>query len=116
LDIHKRFVVACLLVTDPAGTLRKDIRTYSTMTADLLALCDWLCAEQCTQVVMESTASYWRPISNLLEGHVELLVVNAAHVKAATTDSLQWKHGGLGNPGRGDRSDPCFVRPAIAVA
>jgi Transposase len=109
-------VVACLLTPGAEGQPTKEIRTFGTMTNDLLALSDWLAAAGCTQVVMESTASYWRPISNLLEGHVELLVVNAAHVKAATTDSLQWKHGGLGNPGRGDRSDPCFVRPAIAVA
>jgi len=82
LDIHKKFVVACLLETDPDGTIRKDIRTYSTMTNDLLALCAWLGAEHCTHVVMESTASFWRPIYNLPEGHVELLVVNAYHVKA----------------------------------
>jgi len=82
LDIHKKFVVACLLRTNPDGSVGKDIRSYSTMTRDLLALCDWLCAEPCTQVVMECTASFWRPIYNLLEGQVELLVVNAYHAKA----------------------------------
>lgn len=82
LDIHKKFVVACLLRTNPDGSVDKEIRSYSTMTQDLLALCDWLRAEQCTHVVMESTASFWRPIYNLLEGHVELLVVNAFHAKA----------------------------------
>ena len=82
LDIHKKFVVACLLATSPDGTPQHEILTYSTMTHDLLALCDWLGAEHCTHVVMESTASFWRPIYNLLEGHVELLVVNAYHVKA----------------------------------
>jgi transposase len=53
------------------------------MTNELLTLCDWLAAEQCTHVVMESTASFWRPIYNVLEGQAELLVVKAAHVKAA---------------------------------
>ena len=50
LDIHKKFVVACLLRTNPDGSVCKDIRSYSTMTHDLLALCDWLRAEQCTPV------------------------------------------------------------------
>src|SRR5262245_51881674 len=82
LDIHKKFVVACLLSTDPDGNVHKVIRSYSTMTGDLLALGDWLRAEQCTHVVLESTASFWRPIYNLLEGHFESLVVNAYHAKA----------------------------------
>jgi transposase len=82
LDIHKKCVVACLLRTTPEGSVDKEIRTFSPMTTALLTLCDWLRAEQCTHVVMESTASFWRPIYNLLEGQVELLVVNAAHVKA----------------------------------
>src|SRR5262249_42083625 len=82
LDIHKKFVVACLLRTRAEGSVDKEIRTFSTMTNELLTLGDWLGAEGCTHVVMESTASFWRPIYNLLEGHVELLVVNAAHVKA----------------------------------
>jgi transposase len=89
LDIHKRFVVACLLATGPDGTGRKEVRTYSTMTADLLALSDGLRAEGCGPVVMESTGSYWRPVFNLLEGQCEVVVVNAYHVKAVpgrTTD------------------------------
>ncbi|HEV8190279.1 MAG TPA: IS110 family transposase, partial [Ktedonobacterales bacterium] len=82
LDVHKKFVVACLLRTSAEGSTEKEIRTFSTMTNELLTLCDWLGAAGCTHVVMESTASFWRPIYNLLESQVELLVVNAAHVKA----------------------------------
>jgi transposase len=52
------------------------------MTADLLALADWLSDMGCTHVAMESTGVYWRPISNLMEGLVELLLVNAQHIKA----------------------------------
>ena len=48
LDIHKKFVVACLLRTSAEGSVDKEIRTFSTMTNELLALCDWLAAEQCT--------------------------------------------------------------------
>src|SRR5690348_7650553 len=86
LAIHKRFVVACLLQTDPAGEVRKrpegTRRTFGTMTADLLALLDWLVAAECRQVAMESTSIYWRPIYNVLEGQCEVLVANAYHIKA----------------------------------
>jgi transposase len=82
LDIHKKFVVACLLTTSVEGTVHKEIRTYSAMTNDLLSLADWLRAEDCGPVVMESTGSYWRPVFNLLEEQCEVLVVNAYHVKA----------------------------------
>src|SRR5260221_3993858 len=82
LDIHKKFVVACLLATGPDGSAQKEVRTYSTMTNELLALADWLRAEGGGPVVMESTGSYWRPVFNLLEGQCEVLVVNAYHAKA----------------------------------
>src|SRR5258707_15475391 len=52
------------------------------MTNDLLSLADWLRAEGCGPVVMESTGSYWRPVFNLLEGQFDVLVANAFHVKA----------------------------------
>ena len=81
LDIHKKFVVACFLATGADGTVGKEVRTYSTMTADLLALSDWLRAEGCGPVVMESTGSYWKPLYTLLERTLELLVVNARHIK-----------------------------------
>lgn len=51
------------------------------MTADLLALADWLTAAGCTHVAMESTGVYWKPVFNLLEGLFALLVVNAQHIK-----------------------------------
>ena len=82
LDIHKQFVVACLLTASPDGTVHKEVRTYSAMTNALLALADWLRAEECGPVVMESTGAYWRPVFNLVEEQGEVLVVNAYHVKA----------------------------------
>ena len=81
LDVHKKTVVACLLITDCAGRTRKEIRTFSTMTQDLLALGDWLRAAGCTHVVIESTGVYWKPVYNLLEGQCEILVANAQHLK-----------------------------------
>jgi transposase len=82
LDVHKRTVVACLLVSGPEGQRSKEIRTFATMTSDLLTLSDWLAAAGCTHVAMESTGVFWKPIYNLLEGSFELLVVNAQHIKA----------------------------------
>lgn len=82
LDIHKKFVVACVLTTTAEGGVTKASRTFSTMTPDLLALADWLRAVGCTHVAMESTSAYWRPVYNLLEGQFDLLVVNAYHMKA----------------------------------
>ena len=82
LDVHKRTVVACLLVPGPAGAPSREIQTCGTMTRDLLALSDWLAAAGCTHVAMESTGVFWKPIYNLLEGNFELVVVNAQHIKA----------------------------------
>ena len=82
LDIHKKSVVACLIITEPGQKPVKETRTFRTMTADLLALADWLSDMGCTHVAMESTGVYWRPIYNLMEGLFELLLVNAQHIKA----------------------------------
>ena len=82
LDVHKRSVVACLITPGPDATPTKAIRTFGTMTEDLLALADWLLAAGCTHVAMESTGVYWKPIYNLLEDSFELLLANARHIKA----------------------------------
>ena len=83
LDVHKDALTACLRRLVAPGQVRKELRTFGTTTAALLTLLDWLVAAGCTHVAMESTGVYWKPVFNLLEGHVEqLLVVNAQHVKA----------------------------------
>jgi transposase len=82
LDIHKKTVVACLITPDANGQRHKQVRTFRTLTADLLAFHDWLAGAGCTHVAMESTGVYWRPIFNLFEGDFTLLLVNAAHIKA----------------------------------
>jgi transposase len=82
LDVHKKTVAACLITSTEGSEPVKEIRTFRTMTADLLALADWLQEKGCTHVAMESTGVYWRPVYNLLEGQFELLVVNAQHIKA----------------------------------
>jgi transposase len=82
LDIHKKLVVACLIVPGPGGKPVKEIRSFGTMTAELLGLADWLAAAGCTHVAMESTGVYWKPLYNLLEEQFALLLVNARHIKA----------------------------------
>jgi|SRR6266496_3099609 len=81
LDVHKKTVVACVILTLANGQVQKQVHTFSTTTAGLLALLDWLGALQVTHVARESTGIYWRPIFNLLEGEVEVILVNAQHMK-----------------------------------
>jgi transposase len=84
LDVHKDTIVVCLRRLD-ARSKRKvnsEVRTFGTMTTDILALADWLTEQGVTHVAMESTGVYWKPIWNLLEcGPYEMLLVNAQHIK-----------------------------------
>lgn len=83
LDVHKKTVVACVLITAEDGSVQRQVRTFSTMTTDLLALSDWLTHQQVEQIALESTGVYWRPVFNLLEGDGRTIVlVNAQHMKA----------------------------------
>jgi transposase len=82
LDVHSATVVACVMMTAVDGSVSKETKTFGTMTKDLLELCDWLRGHEITHAAMESTGSYWKPVYNLLEGQMELLVVNAQHIKA----------------------------------
>jgi transposase len=84
LDVHKASVVACVMITAPDGNVTKETKTFGTVTAELLALGDWLKAKEVTHAAMESTGVYWKPIYNLLEDQLELWVVNAQHIKAVS--------------------------------
>jgi len=77
IDVHARTAVVCLIRNG-----RREIRTYSAMTDDLLTMCDWLVSEGCKQAAIESTGIYWKPVYNILEGFLEVVLVNARHVKA----------------------------------
>jgi transposase len=81
LDVHAASVVACVRVVDEHGHVQHDVRTFGTMTGDLLALAAWLEAQGCTHVVLESTGVYWKPVWHVLEGSVELILANAMHVR-----------------------------------
>jgi transposase len=77
LDVHKGTVVACIMGTG----IKKEIRTYLTMTNDLFRLKEWLKETRITHVAMESTGVYWKPVFNVLEDAFEVMLVNARHVK-----------------------------------
>jgi transposase len=81
LDVHKKFVVVARRWRDTSGQLHTETRRFSTMTRDLEIMAAWLVAAGCIDVVMESTGVYWQPIYNLLEGQIEVWLVNAHHVK-----------------------------------
>ena len=81
LDVHQATVVACLFVVPKDGRLQKQLRTFGTTTRELVGLRDWLRAEGCTHLAMESTGVYWKPVYAVLEGELEIVVANAQHVK-----------------------------------
>lgn len=81
VDVHKKEVTACLIWRDDSGHRRSEVRTYRTMTQELLSLREWLESHGCPVVAMESTGVYWKPLFNLLEGAFEVFLVNPAHVK-----------------------------------
>ncbi len=91
LDVHKKMIVACLRRTSEVGKVDKQVRTFGTTTSELLSLSDWLVEAGCTHVAMEATGVYWKPVYNILEGQMELLVVNARRIQsgAGTQDRCQ---------------------------
>jgi transposase len=81
LDVHKKVVVACIRILSDGGRVRTEVRRFGTMTKDLLELLDWLRKHEVTHVAMESTGVFWVPIYNILEGHLQVWLVNAQHLK-----------------------------------
>jgi transposase len=81
LDVHKEVIAACLLYQDEAGEVTVEMREFDTFTADLMALRDWLMEHDCPIAAMESTGIYWQPVHNILEHHLQVVLVNARHIK-----------------------------------
>jgi transposase len=81
IDVHKANVVVCVRRSDRPGKVFEEVRTFPTLTRDLLALSDWLAAHGVTHVAMESTGVYWKPVFNILEGRCQVILVNAEHIK-----------------------------------
>jgi transposase len=82
LDVHKKTVVTTIMITRSDGSIEESTRTFLTMTADLLALEDWLRSQDIKVIAMESTGVFWRPVFNLLEEGRQVIFVNAQHMKA----------------------------------
>lgn len=83
LDIHKKTISACVIISERVGRAKKHMQVFGTMTRDLLELADWLRGLGVTHAAMEATGVYWKPVWNVLEGcSLELLLVNPQHVKA----------------------------------
>lgn len=80
LDVHKETVVACVRQAEHRP-VQHEIRTFGTTTAELLALVEWLAREGVTDVAMEATGVYWKPVWHLLEGHFGLVLANARQIK-----------------------------------
>jgi transposase len=81
LDVHKKTVVAARTRPAATGGWEREVRTFGTLTTELLQLVDWLQAWHCTHVALESTGEYWKPVYNLLEGNFSVLLVNPQHIK-----------------------------------
>src|SRR5881296_1384992 len=80
LDVHQQTVVACARVGS-GKTVTHAVRTFGSTTPELLALSDWLATHGCTHVAMESTGVYWKPVWHVLDGHFELVLANARHIR-----------------------------------
>jgi transposase len=81
LDVHQKFITVAVRCRLDTGKLFAEVRTFGTMTRDLLALADYLEALGVTHVAMESTGVLWKPVWNILDGRFKLLLVNPRHVK-----------------------------------
>lgn len=81
LDVHKESISACLLITTADGREFSELKEFATFTRDLKSLRDWLLENDCPIVAIESTGIYWRPVLNVLEGNVKIVLVNARHFK-----------------------------------
>lgn len=81
LDVHKEKISACLMTIDEHGDEASEIREFATFTDELVKLRGWLQERGCPIVAMESTGIYWRPVHNVLEHHLEIILVNARHIK-----------------------------------
>ena len=81
LDVHKEQVTACVRYPVPDGSWAEEVREFKTTVGGLLVLHDWLQAHGVTQVAMEATGVYWKPVWAILEDGFECILVNARHVK-----------------------------------
>jgi transposase len=80
LDVHKQTVVACLRMQQ-GQRVQREVRRFATTTRALLQLADWLRETGGTQVALEATGVYWKPVWHMLDGEFELVLANPAHIR-----------------------------------
>ncbi len=81
LDVHKAQVTAAVRIPGPEGTRVCEVAEFATTVRGLMALRDWLSAHGVTDLAMEATGVYWKPIWAVLEDDFECILCNARHVK-----------------------------------
>jgi transposase len=81
IDVHKDSATVCVLVYPESAEPEVRKKEFATHTGSLIRLRQWLVAQKVTQVAMESTGAYWKPVWSALEGHVELILANPFQVK-----------------------------------
>lgn len=81
LDVHKDKISACLISIGKEGEEIHELREFETFTESLYEMTNWLIANNCPVVAMESTGVYWRPVHNVLEASMTVYLVNARHIK-----------------------------------
>ena len=81
IDVGKKFLVVCVMTGPLDVEPKTEIRKFGTIVAELELLRDWLIGERCSHAVMESTGSYWKPVFNILEDSVEVVLANAYDVQ-----------------------------------
>lgn len=82
MDVHKSFVVACIASTNEQGVTTYKSKRFSTFTGDLRQCADWLSENNCKDVCMESTRTYWIPVYNILESTCNIVLAHPKYVKA----------------------------------
>ena len=82
IDVHKKFLVACIATTDRRNVTTHQVRRFSTFTGDIRRLAEWLAANNCKDVCMESTGKYWIPAFNILEKTCNVCLTHPKYVKA----------------------------------
>jgi transposase len=82
IDVGKKFIAVCVMTGPADGEARSETRTFGTTVPELKRARTWITEEGCTDVIMESTGSYWKPVFNILEGHVKVALANPHEVKA----------------------------------
>lgn len=81
LDVHQKSIVVAVRLVSQHGKVEQEVRTFGTMTRDLLQMADWLATLGVTQVAMQATGVLWKPVWNILDGRFELLLVNPHELK-----------------------------------